>query len=209
MILSAIWWALNPSISRAYSCSPDFLKKASGVPKRMKFWFGVRESVSHSDTAAPNPPISECSSMVTTSLKRSNAPSRKASSSGFTVWKLTTCAEIPCSPSLWAASMTSGSMFPVDSRQTSLPSDTVMALPIWKFSILPACTTGSPLFPHANIDWTVLLHRGAQRRANLEGISGTDHHHVRYRPQKRDVLAGMVGRTEPGVGQAGADRDDR
>src|SRR5262245_60361714 len=32
-ILSAIWWPVSPSTSRAYSCSPDFLKKASGVPK--------------------------------------------------------------------------------------------------------------------------------------------------------------------------------
>ena len=51
MILSAIWWAVRPSISRAYSCSPDFLKKASGVPKRRNFWCLVSVSTSHSETA--------------------------------------------------------------------------------------------------------------------------------------------------------------
>ena len=40
-----------------------------------------------------------------------------------------------------------GSMLPVESRQTSLPSEIVIALPIAKSAIGPLCTTGSPFLP--------------------------------------------------------------
>ena len=109
---------------------------------------------------------------------------------------------------LWPASTASGSMLPVDSRQTSVPSAIVRCLADGEIGDRSLVDDRLALLAHADVDRLVLFHDGAQRAAHLEGVARADHHHVGERAQERNVLAGMVGRTEPRIGQAGADRDD-
>src|SRR5260221_699696 len=87
---------------------------ASSVPKasnRPRTGFGWEAS--HSETAPESPPILPCSSAIATTAYLANTSRSTCSSSGFTVWKLSTRAEMPNSFSLRAASSMTAVTTPV------------------------------------------------------------------------------------------------
>ena len=117
--------------------SPYFLSKATAGPDSPKqscmpiVFTGVgalRESVSH--TAAPSPPITECSSTVTTLPHSFAAATTSSSSRGLIVCIFMTFAFTPSAASFYAAASDSATHKPVAMIATSVPSRSVTPFPI-------------------------------------------------------------------------------
>lgn len=115
---------VTPSPSSLY-----FARRAAAGPDSPKtsctpiFFTGTGHfSASASQTALPRPPITECSSTVTTLPVSFAAATISSSSSGLMVWMLMILASMPSAASFSAASRAELTQRPVATMVTSLPS---------------------------------------------------------------------------------------
>ena len=98
-------------------------------------------------TMLPMPPYRLCSSAVTMALVSRAAWSTASLSRGLTQYMSMTRAEMPFSSSRRAASRAGRTSSPQAIRVTSVPSRTVRALSIWKFSGTESYTSSTAFLP--------------------------------------------------------------
>ena len=107
---------MRPYFSRRATAGPDSPKQ-SWIPIVLTGVGALRESTSQ--TAEPRPPITECSSTVTTFPHSLAAETIRSSSIGFIVWMFITLAFIPSAASFSAAANDSETQSPVAIIATS------------------------------------------------------------------------------------------
>src|SRR5207249_2798218 len=117
---------VRPYLTMSSWCSPDSPKVSLTPTLEMGTGY---DSVMASATAPPKPPITFCSSAVTSTPVFLATRTIVSESSGFTVWESTTSAETPVFERVSAASIASLTIMPQAMIPTSDPSLSILACP--------------------------------------------------------------------------------